>query len=66
MDNGNFFIRRTSFIPDDPEHMKEYDADMLQSLLEFDNDITQTIHKYIINFKRDGKIFVELSPCEIR
>ena len=38
MDNGNFFIRRTSFIPDDPEHMKEYDADMLQSLLEFNND----------------------------
>ena len=47
MDNGNFFIRRTSFIPDDPEHMKEYDADMLQSLLEFNNDITAFFDGYI-------------------
>jgi hypothetical protein len=47
MDNGNFFIRRTSFIPDDPEHMKEYDADMLQSLLEFNNDMIAFFDGYI-------------------
>ena len=42
---------------------KLYDL-LIVMLREMDPKITQTIHKHIINFKKNEKIFVELSPLK--
>ncbi len=47
LDNGNFVIRLTKFIPHEPERIKEYDADMQEALLDLNRAIEKFFGGYI-------------------
>lgn len=48
LDNGNFTIRLTKFIPDEPEEMNEYDSYMQERLLKFNRAIEKFFEDYIL------------------
>lgn len=47
LDNGNFTIRLTKFIPHEPERIKEYDADMQEALLDLNRAVEKFFGDYI-------------------